>query len=132
MAKKVSRKKPAVKRGAVRVAAAEAVTVRTLTFLCTVKSESADSMHLFLNGEEVSLEVDGDTASGKASLAVGASVKVKFRVGGLNGTEWSVEVAIDCPDGPVKIVTQKGTIAKPGGLGFEKDVPIKDEPCKQS
>jgi hypothetical protein len=65
-------------------------------------------------------------------LTVGETVSVEFRVTGFNGTEWSVQVDIDCPDGPVKILSQSGTIGKPNGLGFKKDAKVPPGGCSQN
>src|SRR5258708_1198648 len=105
--KKTVGNKPAAKKGAPKVAPPAAATAtRKLALIGTVKSESADSMHLFLNGSEVSLKVDGDTATGKITLDVADSVTVKFKVGRLDGTDWTVEVDVGFPHDPAKILTQ--------------------------
>jgi hypothetical protein len=105
---------------------------RQITFICTIKSESALAVHLFLNAIEVDLAQDGDTWSGKKALNVGDTVTVKVNVKGLDGTAWAAEVDADCPAGPAKLIAQNGKIGGLGGNGFEKDVNIPADPCAKS
>jgi len=126
-AAKKPKKKPPAKKLTVLKAAADGS--RTLTFIGTVTSESADIVHLLLNGSEISLKQDGSTFSGKKKISVDDTVTVKFTVGGFNGTDWSMQVDIDCPDGPVKVLSKKGTVGETGGLGFEKDAKVPASPC---
>ena len=104
---------------------------REVTFIGTVKTESATSVHLKVDDSEISLKKDGDTLTGKKKLTVGDTVTVDLRVTGLNGTDWSAQVDVDCPEGdPAKVVSRKGTIGKPDGLGF--NVTKKVPGCEQS
>ena len=102
---------------------------RKLTFIGTVKSESATDLHLFVNGAEIGLDQDGDTFSGKKAIDAGANVSIDFKIKGFNGTEWSMEVDIDCPENPAKVIAKSGKIGSPGGNGFETSVQIPDDPC---
>ena len=130
-------KKPARKTAAARKSPAtksdlgNATATRNLTFVGTVKSESATGVGLFIDDKPLSLEQDGDTWTGEKAFDVGDTVVIKFRVKGLDTTDWSVQVDIDCPNGPVKVLSKKGAIGNPGGAGFDQTVKIEPEPCGQ-
>ncbi len=116
--KTTAKKKSAAARGKEKAAITAGMS-SSATYIGTVKSESATSVHLFVNGSEISLDRDGDTFSGQESIAASATVTVEFDVTGLNGTDWSVEVDVDCPNSdPAKVLSKKGTVGKPDGLGF--------------
>lgn len=102
----------------------------TLEFVGIVKSESAQSVHLFLDAEEIDLQRNGDTWTGKKSIDVNDNVAVKFTATGLNGTKWALELDITCPNGPVKILSRAGIIGTSGRDGFERTVAIGADPCK--
>jgi hypothetical protein len=95
-------------------AVAAAGVTQHLTFSGSVTSESADEFHLVIDGNEMDLVSSGATSQGKIDLDVGETAKVDFQVGGLSGTDWSVEVDIACDDSPVKLLSQSGTIGKQG------------------
>jgi hypothetical protein len=100
-----------------------------ITYLATVKSESADSMHLRINGSEMTLETDNDTSSGKLKLDQTPKIDVNFSIDGLDGTDWTFELDIDCDAGPAKVLDAKGEMGKPNGRGFDKSVDIPAMPC---
>jgi hypothetical protein len=104
---------------------------RELTFVATIKSESADEVHLFLDGDEMDLTNDAGTLSGKKSRNVGVDVQIKLSIGGFDGTAWSAEIDIDCPDSPFKLVSTNGVVGKPQGRGFSKKFDVPSEPCKK-
>lgn len=104
-------------------------TAQKLTFIGTVKSESATGVGLSIDGNTINMEQDGDTWTGQRALNVGESVNIKFRVKGPDTAIWAVEVDIDCENGPVKLVTRKGTIGKPNGNGFDSTEKIKPDVC---
>ena len=101
---------------------------RKLTFVATVTT-SANAVHLFLNGDEMDLEQDGDTWSGKKPQNVGESVQVTFNVNGFQGTDWAVSLAVKCPKDSPKIVDESGTIGEPDGHGFSQTKQILADPC---
>jgi hypothetical protein len=105
------------------------VVTRTLTFIATVKSKSATAVGLSVNNEVLDLAQDGETWSGQKGVDVGDAALVKFRPKGLDTTAWSVQLDIDCPNGPAKVLSQKGIIGTPGGAGFDQTVNIKPDPC---
>ncbi len=105
-----------------------ATAVRKLTFIAVAKASST-SFALALNGQVVSLRQDGDTWSGRKKVDVDDSVAVRFRAAAADTTRWTFELSVDCPDGPTSILSKSGTLGKPGGPGFDKDVPIKPDPC---
>jgi hypothetical protein len=100
-----------------------------LTFIGTVKSESATGVGLSVDRNTIDMEQDGDTWTGQRMLDVGESVEIKFRVKGLDTTTWSAEIDVDCKSGPVKIASNKGTIGQPGGSGFDMTAKIKPDVC---
>jgi hypothetical protein len=104
-------------------------TEGAITYLATVKSESADSMHLIINGSEMTLETDNDTSSGELKLDQTPKIDVNFRIDGFDGTDWTFELDIDCDAGPAKVLDAKGEMGKPNGRGFEKSLDIPATPC---
>ena len=129
-AKKRSAKKAAANRPSLIPSLAAAATQK-LTFIGTAKSESASGIGLSIDGTTLNMEQDGDTWTGQTTLDVGETITVKFRVKGLKTTDWSVQVDIDCKDGPVKVLSKKGTIGTPGGAGFDDTPKIKPNACGQ-
>jgi hypothetical protein len=105
---------------------------RTLTFIATVKSESAENVVLLLNGVDMEMTPDSGTWSGKKPVALDDSVEVLFEVTGLNTTAWALEIDVDCPESSPKVFEKKGVIGKPGGSGFKQAVPVPAAPCAKS
>lgn len=103
-------------------------TERQLTFIAAARS-SANDLHLFLNGQEIDLERDGDDWSGRDKRSVKETLAINFVVNGFDGTDWSMTVSIDCPENATKLLSRSGTVGDPGGHGFatKKDIPA--DPC---
>jgi hypothetical protein len=103
--------------------------MRRLTFVSTVTSASATSVELKLNNQEIDLKNHGDTWTGKAEIELDTSLDVLFGAQGFTGAAWSLEVSVDCPDEPKKILTKQDTIPPGKPSIFHKTVAIATDPC---
>jgi hypothetical protein len=112
-------------------AAPLALASRQLTLTATVKSESATDVILLLNHVDLHMSPDGDTWSGRAeNVDLGDTVHAFFEVKGLNGTDWALEIDVECTDSSPKVFSKSGQIGKPHGSGFEQDVTVPADVCK--
>jgi len=103
--------------------------MRRLTFVSTVTSASATSVELKLNNKEIDLKNRGDIWKGKAEIELDTSLDVLFGAQGFTGAAWSLEVCVDCPDEPKKILTKQDTIPPGKPSIFHKTVAIAADPC---
>jgi len=103
-------------------------------FVCMVTSQSATSVGLHLEGLPVDLVQNGDTWSGTSgSLDVAQTLNVSFFAKGFQGTTWTLELAIKCPQGdPEKIFSKDGIVPSSGISRLSPVVEIPATPCSTS
>ena len=100
-----------------------------VTFVGTVKSNSASSVKLKLNNQPVDLSANGGTWTGQQTIDVGQNLDIQFEARGLNGTDWDLDVSAKCAKKNISVFSKNGTVGGSGKDELEETVGIAADPC---